>query len=237
MKKTFISILPSTITSISILSGFTSLIFTSNGNFKAAAWAIIFAIFMDAMDGKVARLTKMVSKFGEEYDSLADTMSFGMAPAFLIYNVMISDGVGVNNYVALSVSFLIVLCGALRLARFNITEEKSSDFTGMPIPGAAGIIASYLLAGYKYGFQYKSYLLIFIAIWVSFLMVSNLPYFSGKQKKRGRANRKIMFLMVIAIALITKFHIEFFMFMGLLYGLYGPLKYIYIKFEEFAKNF
>lgn len=233
--KNLISILPSAITSISIFAGFTSLIYTSQGNFRKAAWLIILAIFMDALDGRVARLTRRVTKFGEEYDSLADTMSFGMAPAFLIYNIMVRN-VNLNPNIALPLSFLIVLCGALRLARFNISDNKSGSFQGMPIPGAAGIISSYTLFCYKYDFQFKIPLLIFIAVWVSFLMVSNLPYFSGKKKKSSRINLKLIVLSMITLGLITRFHIEFFAMMGMLYAFYGPLAYIYFKVSSFVRN-
>jgi CDP-diacylglycerol--serine O-phosphatidyltransferase len=233
--KNIFSILPSVITSLSVFSGFTSLIYTAQGHYKRAAWLIILAIFMDALDGKVARLTRKVSKFGEEYDSLADTMSFGMAPSFLIYNIMVNVA-NISQNIALPVSFLIVLCGALRLARFNVSENKSGNFQGMPIPGAAGIIASYTLFCYKYGFQFRTYFLIFIAVWVSFLMVSNLPYFSGKKRRNSRITLKIIILSIITLGLVTRYHVEFFAFMGILYAFYGPLAFICFKVSDLAKH-
>ncbi|MCK9226147.1 MAG: CDP-diacylglycerol--serine O-phosphatidyltransferase [Candidatus Muirbacterium halophilum] len=234
MKKLFY-ILPSLITSISVFSGFTSLIYTSQGYYKRAAWLIILAIFMDALDGKVARLTRKVSKFGEEYDSLADTMSFGMAPSFLIYNIMVNVA-NISQNIALPISFLVVLCGALRLARFNVSDNKSGNFQGMPIPGAAGIISSYILFCYKYGFQFKTHFLIFIAIWVSFLMVSNLPYFSGKKKKQSPITLKIIVLSIMTLGLVTRYHVEFFALLGLLYAFYGPVAFICFKVSELAKH-
>ncbi len=228
--KNILWILPSFLTSISLMSGFLSLMYVSVNNFKSAAWLIIFSIFMDALDGKVARMTKRVTKFGEQYDSIADIVAFGVAPANLIYNLMIFNNI--NPIISFSAAFLVVLTGALRLARFNITEDKKTAFQGMPIPGGAGIIASYVLFCSKYGIDFKNGILIFLAIVVSMLMISNLPYPSGKQKKAGRANRKLIFLSIIALALITRYHIEFFAFMGMFYLCYGPVKFIIIKLRR-----
>ncbi|MGM0607245.1 MAG: CDP-diacylglycerol--serine O-phosphatidyltransferase [Candidatus Muiribacteriota bacterium] len=224
MKK-ILWIIPSVLTSLSLMAGFLAIINVSLNNIKGAAWLIIFAIFMDALDGRVARLTKKETKFGQEYDSLADMVSFGVAPAFLIYFLMVQNLV--LSPFSFVIAFSVVLCGGLRLARFNIDSKKEDSFKGMPLPGAAGIIASYVLFCFKYGIPFNDGLLIFITLWVSMLMVSNLPYPSGKVKKAGRANRKLIFLSLIALILITRFHIEFFAMIGLLYMCYGPLRFIF----------
>lgn len=216
--------LPSTITSISIMSGFLSILSTAEGNLKKAAWFIILSIFMDMLDGRVARLTKKVSEFGEQYDSLADLISFGVAPAFLTYNILIESSL--NPSISFITSFLIILSGALRLARFNINSKNEENFQGMPIPAGAGIISSYTLFSLRYELTFSKSLLVFLAISISMLMISNLPYPSGKKKKRGRATRKIIFMAFIAIAMIT-YPIELFSFVGLFYLFYGPLAFLF----------
>jgi CDP-diacylglycerol--serine O-phosphatidyltransferase len=218
--KSLLFILPSVITTLSVAGGFLSLVYTSAGNFTGAAWLIIFSIFMDALDGRVARATRNVTEFGEQYDSLADVMSFGVAPAFLIFNLMYSNGININlSFIS---SFLIILAGALRLARFNITSNKKGSFEGMPIPGCAGIITSYVLFCDKYDIDIRNGILIFLCLWVSFLMISNFPYPSGKEGKKGRGTRKLIMLSVITVILVTQ-PVEFFAFVGGVYMIYGPL--------------
>ncbi len=227
--KGILFILPSVITTLSIASGFLSLIYTSSENFTGAAWLIIFSIFMDALDGRVARATKNVTQFGEQYDSLADVMSFGVAPAFLIFNMMYVRGININ--LSFLSAFFIILAGALRLARFNISSDKKGGFQGMPIPGSAGIIASYVLFCNKYEIDIRNGILIFLCIWVSVLMISNLPYPSGKEKKKGRGTRKLIMLTVITVILVTR-PVDFFAFVGAVYMIYGPVAYIFRNREQ-----
>ena len=216
--------LPSIITSISIMSGFLSILSTADGNLKKAAWFIILSIFMDMLDGRVARLTKKVSEFGQQYDSLADLIAFGVAPAFLTYNILIESSL--KPGIAFITSFLIILSGAFRLARFNINSKQVENFQGMPIPAGAGIISSYTLFSLRYELAFSKSLLVFLAIAISMLMISNLPYPSGKKKKRGRATRKIIVMAIIAIAMIT-YPVELFAFVGLFYLFYGPFSYLF----------
>jgi len=216
--------LPSTITSISIMSGFLSILSTADGNLKKSSWFIILSIFMDMLDGRVARLTKKVSEFGQQYDSLADLVAFGVAPAFLTYNIFIESSL--TPSIAFITSFLIILSGAFRLARFNINSKQVENFQGMPIPAGAGIISSYTLFCLRYELSFSKSLLIFLTIAISMLMISNLPYPSGKKKKRGRATRKIVLMAIVAIAMIT-YPVELFALVGLFYLFYGPFSYLF----------
>lgn len=216
--------IPSIITSMSIMSGFLAIIATSEGELKKAAWFIILSIFMDMLDGRVARLTKKVSLFGEQYDSLADLISFGVAPAFLTYTILINNSL--KTHVAFSTAIIIILSGAFRLARFNINKKNEENFQGMPIPAGAGIIASYTLFAHKYLHSFSTSLIVFLAIAIAMLMSSNLPYPSGKKKKRGRATRKILIMCIIAIAMIT-YPVELFAFVGLFYLFYGPMAFLF----------
>lgn len=135
-----IYLLPSILTTFGMFAGFYSIIASINGDFTLAAISIMVAMLWDTLDGRVARLTNTQSDFGAEYDSLADLVSFGMAPALLVYEWSLSD-LGRIGWLA---AFLFLACAALRLARFNtqvgISEKRY--FQGLPSPAAAGVIAS-----------------------------------------------------------------------------------------------
>ena len=151
------------------------LLITDMGTYTSAAWWIIIAGFLDGLDGKLARLTRTSSKFGVEFDSLADLVSFGMAPALLIYR---SELYKAGNW-GIVVSFFFLLCGGIRLARFNTSVKglKKENFVGLPIPVAAGLLASFTLFHTnvlpvlgRLDFS------LFLALAVSFLMVSTIEY-------------------------------------------------------------
>ena len=135
-----IYLLPSIITTFALFAGFYSIIASVNGNFTLAAISIMVAMLWDTLDGRVARLTKTQSAFGAEYDSLSDLVSFGVAPALLVYEWSLSD-LGRMGWLA---AFIYLACAALRLARFN-TQIGTIDkryFQGLPSPASAGVIAS-----------------------------------------------------------------------------------------------
>ena len=135
-----IYLLPSIFTTFALFAGFYSIIASVNGEFTLAAISIMVAMLWDALDGRVARLTNTQSAFGAEYDSLSDLVSFGVAPALLVYLWSLSD-LGRIGWLA---AFIYLACAALRLARFN-TQVGAADkryFQGLPSPAAAGVIAS-----------------------------------------------------------------------------------------------
>ncbi|MFQ5894032.1 MAG: CDP-diacylglycerol--serine O-phosphatidyltransferase, partial [Nitrospinota bacterium] len=138
-----IKIIPSLFTTGNAFCGFYAIIAAFNGMPYHAAVAILVAILFDGLDGRVARFTKTSTDFGLEYDSLADLLSFGVAPALLLYTWTLKP-FGRIGWLAV---FLFVLCGALRLARFNVrvAEPTTRHFTGLPIPAAAGLVASYVI--------------------------------------------------------------------------------------------
>ena len=136
-------ILPNLITTGNLFFGFFSIIKSLNGQFGWASLAIFLAAIFDVLDGRVARLTKGTSEFGVQYDSLCDCVSFGVAPAFLMYQFGLLE-LGRIGWVA---CFMFMACGALRLARFNVLSaigKASGDFTGLPIPMAAITVASFI---------------------------------------------------------------------------------------------
>lgn len=176
-----IYILPNLLTTASLFCGFLALIAATNGHFREAAYAILVSAVLDGLDGKIARLTKSTSQFGVQYDSLADLVAFGVAPAFAVYHWALT-GFGRLGWIA---AFLFVVCGALRLARFNIQigTRDPRYFVGLPIPAAAAIVAATVLAFGSFGLQQsQTNLFCLILLYVlSFLMVSNLPYPSFKE--------------------------------------------------------
>ena len=179
-KKSIAYILPNLFTSASIFTGFISISKSIAGDFESAAWLIFLSLVFDGLDGRVARLTNTSSKFGMEYDSLADIVAFGVAPAILLY---LYTGIYYGRY-GILVSALFIIFGAVRLARFNITTMKNdpSVFIGLPIPTAAIFIASMVLTVPKGSVDgIASAVFLGASFMVAVLMVSNIRYPSFKK--------------------------------------------------------
>ena len=194
--------LPNTFTALNMGCGFASIVFALNGRFYHACMILLLGAIFDSVDGRVARLTGTQSAFGEQFDSISDVVSFGVAPAMLIYLRFLS-GFG---RIGLIVSFLYLLCGALRLARFNanINKVTSDFFQGIPIPGAALAIIGFVLFSSVYDMGvYISYIAIAYTIFFSFLMISNIPFASFKNsdyvKKHKRKVLALIFLVFSSI--------------------------------------
>lgn len=174
-----IYVLPNLITTMNLFFGFAAIIQAIEKNYMWAAYAIVAAAVFDTLDGRVARLTQSMSKFGAEYDSLCDLVSFGVAPGILLFLWSLQP-FGRIGWLA---SFLFAACGALRLARFNVqvTVIEKGYFQGLPIPMAAGIVASSVLAYDNLGWDpQRSFILLFMTIVLSFVMVSTFRYRSFK---------------------------------------------------------
>ena len=219
-------VVPATITSLGLLAGFYSLISSINAHFELAAVMIALAFICDGLDGRVARVSRTSSQFGIEYDSLSDVVAFGCAPAALIYSWALKP----LGAFAIVISGLYVVGAALRLARFNV-QTGSIDkrrFVGLPVPGAAIMIAGTVLA-YSY-FELKSpHLLCTFAapatLALAGLMVSRVPYPSGKGidlQKHGRVEIVLGVLVVIAAMLFAMPQFTTFALAGA-YVLSGPI--------------
>ena len=180
-KKSKIYWLPNAFTTLSLFAGFYSIVQAMNNDFLNASIAIFVAMLFDVLDGRIARLTKTESSFGAQYDSLSDMVSFGVAPALIIYEWELYS-LGKIGWLA---SFTFCGCAALRLARFNanIFKVEKNFFQGLPSPAAAAFLASYVLFCEVENFQINIHteLLWCFAVFASLSMVSNIPYFSGKQ--------------------------------------------------------
>jgi CDP-diacylglycerol--serine O-phosphatidyltransferase len=174
-----IYVLPNLLTTVNMFFGFFAIIYSINGNFTWAAYAIVVAAVFDQLDGRVARATNSTSKFGAEYDSLSDLVSFGLAPGLLLF-LWSLEPFGRLGWLA---SFFYVACGALRLARFNVQAQsvEKAYFQGLPIPMAAGIVASSVLAFEDLELDAaRSWALWVMTILLGFVMVSNFRYRSFK---------------------------------------------------------
>lgn len=174
-------ILPNTITLCGMFAGFYAIISAINGNFLHSAWAIVIANIFDGLDGWIARLTNTTTRFGIELDSLSDLIAFGVAPSIMMYKWSLHH----FGRIGWAVAFLFVACGALRLARFNIQTGSpgSKAFKGMPIPGAATVLASIVIFYYEYwsGLPEKNILFLVLTFFLSILMVSTLRYHGLKE--------------------------------------------------------
>ncbi|MFN8789869.1 MAG: CDP-diacylglycerol--serine O-phosphatidyltransferase [Bdellovibrionales bacterium] len=212
----YIYILPNLMTTCNLFAGFFSVIQALRGNFLWAAYAIVIAAIFDQLDGRLARLTRSTSKFGAEYDSICDVVSFGMAPALLLF-LWALEPFGRVGWVA---CFLYVACGALRLARFNVQAGvvEKAYFQGLPIPMAAGIVASSVLAFTDLGWEASaSRLLLFMTILLAFVMVSTFRYRSFKDldlKERLPFQYLILGLGVIVVVALHPEVMLFVLFMG-----------------------
>jgi CDP-diacylglycerol---serine O-phosphatidyltransferase len=201
----YIYVLPNMITTANLFCGFYSLIFSIQGEFKSAAIAIVVAAIFDLLDGRLARLTHATSKFGAEYDSLCDLVSFGVAPAMLMYLWVLQP----FGRVGMMASFLFAACGALRLARFNVQVGvvEKNYFQGLPIPMAAGIVASSFMAFNDLEWDtndWRGLLLFGMVVLLALVMVSNFRYRSFKDLDlKERMPFKYLILGVIILVVVA----------------------------------
>lgn len=236
MKKIYV--LPSLFTSGNIFCGVLAMAVALQGEYVLAAIAILAGLFLDFCDGAAARLQRTASRFGMEYDSLADLITFGAAPMVMVYKVHVID-VGGELRTGLGVAFLYVACMALRLARFNVQmhETRKVAFCGLPSPAAAGVLASLVIAMHRYtGFgkqgvvlPAQSHLLILVTLPLAFLMVSTVHYPAILHALRPR--RRKAFIHLVAVSLVvggTMFVIEGAMFLFFAaYAACGPVRVCY----------
>ena len=204
--------LPNLFTTIALFAGFFSIVQAMNGRFEQSALAIFIALVFDGLDGRVARFTHTQSAFGAEYDSLADMVSFGVAPALVIYVWALKDFSSAQNIPLLGAwlttklgwiaAFIYCACAALRLARFNTQLEIADKhyFQGLPSPAAACVVAGMVWALNEYQIRGAevTWLAWLVTMFAGLTMVSNLKYYSGKDIN---LRKSVSFPVVVAIAL------------------------------------
>ncbi len=185
------------------------------GFYAEAVWFILFACVCDALDGRVARMGGRQSLFGAEFDSIADTVSFGVAPALMVFFLILSptDAYPFFRQIGWLIGFCYLLCVAVRLARFNVLTNpyipgskrsaKTDDFQGLPAPAAAAMIASLVLVLNAFDLQNLSIILPVLMILIAWLMVSTVPYPSFKHINWEMQTRFRTFVLVIVAVLIV----------------------------------
>lgn len=229
------AVVPSLFTTLNIFCGFLSIIHTSQGSFYAAAWFIILAAIFDSLDGVMARITRSSSQFGVELDSLADVVSFGAAPSFMIYQAYLYN---LGN-LGIIISAMPVVFGAIRLARFNVqlVGFDKDYFSGLPIPMQAITVCAYMFQyyGVETGFAgWAGSGLTVLVIILSLLMVSRVKYDTmPKLSKRQIKAHPWKIVGAIAGLLVVIFSVGKLLFVVLsAYIFFGIVRYIIIKFKN-----
>ena len=225
-----IYLVPNFVTTANMFCGFYSMIASIHGDFVTGAWAIVAAAVFDMLDGRIARLAKATSQFGVEYDSLSDLISFGVAPAILLY-LWGLEPFGRLGWVA---AFLFMTCGALRLARFNVMASSSPKnyFQGLPIPMAAGEVATFVIFCQAQSWSEMQFPMLIVTFVLASLMVSTIRFPSFKELNwRSRASFGYLMVGVLSMVLIaakpeyTLFGLlTFYLVSGLLWNLAVALK-------------
>ncbi len=216
---------PSAFTMGNMFCGYFSVILASNGKFIQASWLIVAAAVLDVLDGKIARFANAASSFGVEYDSLADVMSFGLAPSFLAYRAVFADW----GTIGLFISFGPLVFGSVRLARFNIRLKNfdKSFFEGLPIPAAAVTIATFLVFNFHFweGLRWQK-VFLFVIIATSVMMVTTVRYetFPNFSLQKGKTNRPKIMVVLLGAILIILFPQETFFPLAAAYVLSGPTR-------------
>lgn len=221
-------VIPNLFTTGNLFSGFYGIVSSINGDYDKAAVAVLVSCLFDILDGKVARLTKATSRFGVEYDSLADLVAFGVGPGLLMYLWALKP-FGRLGWLA---AFLFVACGALRLARFNVQTGTGSKkyFTGLPIPGAACMVATTVLFLLKIkGPDFSPVHVVFLLMTyvLGFLMVSSIPFDSFKELEvvKGRP-LPVLFVLVLLVTVVAAKPSVMLFVIFTLYVLSGPVRYV-----------
>jgi CDP-diacylglycerol---serine O-phosphatidyltransferase len=216
--------IPNLITALGLLSGCISIAYSTGGDLKRAGIFILIAALFDFFDGWIARMLKCVSEFGKQLDSLSDVISFGVAPSFILYKLMVFSRVessthfdiaepGLLQTLVLSSSFLVAIFAALRLARFNIDASQKESFRGLPTPGAALLIVSlgFIIDQRNLSIEpvlLKLWFLVGFTLFVCWLMVSGIRMFSLKFKNYSLKDNVLRyFFLLLSAVLIIAFRI------------------------------
>lgn len=224
-------IFPGTFTMGNVVCGFLAILSAFEGHITTACWFIILASFLDALDGRVARLSGGASQFGIELDSLADFLSFGVAPAVLVYSIKL-NALGKWGWI---ISIVYIMAAAYRLARFNLLadSEEKKNFLGLPVPAAAVTLVSFIIFSYYFwdGLEYSE-LLVSMIILFAFLMVSQVQYDSFPDRFDTPQNRiKLVFMLAAIIVVIIRPRLLLFPILSL-YILSGMIRELYLLFYK-----
>ncbi len=235
-------LLPNALTLIGVCLGISSIKFALDGNYSLSVIFLLFAALLDGLDGRIARLIDGTSEFGKELDSLTDFVSFGIAPAFILFFWEL------KNYgkIGWAITLIFSVCCVLRLARFNLTkiqkeeEWKANFFEGIPSP-AGGILVLmpliYELSSFNIGFEIKK-LTPYFSVVISFLLISKIPTFSFKKIAIQRKLTIFLFLGIGIVSICLIFYtFETLLFLGIIYFLLIPIGLMSYKKKNFNKSF
>ena len=246
-----ICLLPNSLTAGNLFFGFLAILRCIQANnasdpaiiserFTQAVWFILFAVICDVLDGRLARLGGRESLFGKEFDSLADIISFGVAPALMMIFLILSPTEKYPFFLQIGwlIAFVYLLCAGVRLARFNVLTHpmlppaeqirSTKDFLGLPVPAAAGMIASLVLVLNSFDLRGLAILLPPLLLTIAVLMVSSIPYPSFKNIDWQTSTRARTFIYLVFASGFTFLMKEFaFALIFLAYILYGPLRYLF----------
>jgi CDP-diacylglycerol---serine O-phosphatidyltransferase len=220
-----IFVLPTMFTVGNIFCGYYAILATMDSHFIQASYAIGIAILLDMLDGRIARLTNSSTGFGLQLDSLADVISFGIAPSVLALVWGLS---AVDQRLAWTAAFTFTICGAMRLARFNVQAGNLKHFVGLPIPAGGGAIAALVhFIGNKIVTPLGSNLMVVGVFFLAFLMVSTIRYSSFKNLTLGKKSHLVVLIIALLVALIVFFTKQTFLALALAYCFSGLVARIY----------
>ncbi|MDB5798529.1 MAG: pssA [Paucimonas sp.] len=224
-----IYLLPNAFTTAALFCGFYAIVMAMNQRFDHACWAVFIAMILDALDGRVARLTNTQSEFGAQYDSLSDMVSFGAAPALVIYEWSLR-GLGKLGWIA---AFVYCAGAALRLARFNTNIEVVDKrfFQGLPSPAAAGLVVGFIMfmtdPDINISARQVDWVSWCLALFAGLTMVSNVPFYSFKDVNfRKSVPFIVVFLIVLALALVASDPTKVLWPIFVVYGLSGYVVFV-----------
>lgn len=230
LRRKGIYLLPNAFTTAALLCGFFSIVQAMNGRFEIAAMAIFASMVLDGMDGRIARMTNTQSAFGEQYDSLSDMVSFGVAPALVMYEWILSD---LGRWGWLS-AFVYCAGAALRLARFNINLNviDKSFFQGLPSPAAAALMAGFVWLLVEHDMPLNPRLMAWscfaLSIYSGITMVSNAPFYSGKTlDAKYRVRFWVILLMVTLLVIVSSAPSIVLFTLFVFYGFSGYFVWLY----------
>lgn len=228
--------LPNSFTALNIGCGYAAIMFSIQGEFYKACLLIILGAIFDSVDGRVARLTGTQSAFGEQFDSLSDLISFGIAPSIIFYNKFLVN----TGRLGMVVAFLFLLCGALRLARFNanIDKIKSDYFQGLPIPGAAAAVIGFILISSEFpSLLHNRFVAIPYILFYAILMISNIPFPSFKNSVWVKKNKMKVFILIALCASGTFIYEELMIFSIISIYIVGSIFYMLFNRKKFKGIF
>lgn len=226
------AVIPNSVTAMNMFFGYVAVTYAFKGELAITIWAIYFAMFLDVLDGRLARLLNVSSRFGIEMDSLADLVTFGVAPSILLYKAYFHTW----GFFGIAISFMPTLFSALRLARFNVDWNRtdSSHFMGVPTPASAMFLIGFIAFVYELFGEYRyPGAAVFCVVLISLLMVSNLSYTSNKiSRPRDFSQSWKIIPFTLSIISVILYGPPVMFVWAAVYVISGPVRWVLEEIEE-----